>query len=84
MFRLRDAHPSHQLTRVVEARQIADLREHAYGHSELHATHRPFDCMRLHRAEIRSSLVYGRLMADDVKRRVSAERVDPLGPVRRS
>jgi len=33
--------------------------------------------------EITSSLVYGRLMAGDVKRRVSAEPVDRLGPVRR-
>ena len=33
--------------------------------------------------EIRSSLVYERLMAGDVRRRVSADRVDRLAPVRR-
>ena len=35
------------------------------------------------REEIRSSLVYERLMAGDVRRRVSADRVDRLAPVRR-
>jgi nucleoside-diphosphate-sugar epimerase len=35
------------------------------------------------RQEIRSSLVYERLMAGDVRRRVSADRVDRLAPVRR-
>ncbi len=33
--------------------------------------------------EITSSLVYGPLIAGDVKRRVSAEPVDRLAPVRR-
>lgn len=34
-------------------------------------------------AEITSSLVYEQLMAGDVKRRVSADPVDRLAPVRR-
>lgn len=43
-----------------------------------------FDATRVTSApEIRSSLVYERLMAGDVRRRVFADRVDRLAPVRR-
>ena len=85
-----DVQPAHWARRLSFVREFARHRSATDSRTQIPAQALlPFQPKRARPylysddEEIRSSLVYERLMAGDVRRRVSADRVDRLAPVRR-